>query len=114
MIIITHRFYNMTVKFSIKPFKHTRTFLSFTCLPSLGEAHDDLWHRYRVKGNVDYAQKIVKNTIIALDGIAIYCSDIDSCLRKAFLLRRINPHVTFPRWIRNIAKQLKQRRIIWT
>ena len=106
MIIITHYFYNLTVKFSIKPFKHTRTFLSFT--------GDNFWHRYKVKGNIDYAKKIVDNTIIALDSIAIDCSDIDSCLRKAFSLRRINPHATFPRWIRNIAKQLKQRRIIWT
>jgi hypothetical protein len=100
----THRFYNITVKFLIKPVKHTRTLLSFTCLSILGEEdHNDIWHRYRVKGNIDYAKKIVDNTIIALDNIAIDCSDLDLCL-KSFSLRKTSTHTTFPRWMRYITK----------
>jgi len=106
----THLFYNLTVKFSIKPVKHKKTFLSFTCLPILGEeVHNDIWHSYRVKGNIDYTKKIVDNTIIALDTIAIDCSDIDLCL-KSFSLRKTSTRTTFPRWMRYITKYFSRNK----
>jgi len=83
-----HRFYNMTVKFLITPSKHGKSVLSYTCVISPGETFADVWNSYSVNGNIDYARKIVENTIIALDSIAIDSSDIDSCLRKAFSLRK--------------------------
>jgi hypothetical protein len=79
----SYRFYNIDIKFSIRPGKHAETVLSYTC-----EAHDGVCNRYKIKGNTDYAKKIVENTVIAFDNTPIDCGDIDLCLRKAFSLQK--------------------------
>ena len=77
--------YNTTVIFSIKSYKQSETTLSFT-----DSSSSEKVYRYTVKGSVDYAKKIVENTVKSFDNTPVDCGDIDLCLRKAFSLRKIN------------------------
>jgi len=89
----------MTVIFSIKHYKRSETILSFT-ESSSSEKTNITWHRYKVKGNVDYAKKIAENTVKEFENIPIDCDDIDLFFRKTFSLKKINPRIKFPRLTR--------------
>jgi len=87
LIQIIHRFYNITVIFSIYHYKNNKTIISF----SLNEkTNDGEQYSYKVKENIDYAKKIINNTIKHFENISIDCSDIDLCLKKTFSLRKTN------------------------
>jgi len=89
-------FYNLSVIFSIKSGKRGETVLSFK------EAHNGAWRHYKVKGSVNYAKKIADNAVIALNGAAVDCDDIDLFLRKSFSLRKTNSVKDFSKQIQNI------------
>jgi len=95
----------ITVIFSIKPYKRS-TILSFTESFPSEKAHNCGWYRYKVKGSVDYAKKIVENTVKEFFNIPIDLGDIDLCLKKAFSLRKINTLKIFPRVMRHLTKIL--------
>jgi len=97
----------MTVIFSIKPYKHSKTILSFKEFFPSEKAHNGGWRRYKVKGSVGYAKKIVENTIKEFDNIPIDLNDIDTCLKKTFSLRRINTRKIFPRFMQYLTKIFK-------
>jgi len=84
---ITHRFINSTVLFKILDFKDGRTIISFS-LQGEQSLH------YKVKGSVDYAKKIMENTIKHFKDIPVDCGDIDLCLRKAFSLQKTNTGIS--------------------
>jgi len=85
---ITHHFYNCTVTFSLySSYKETETIISFF----LNEKpNDNGQYSYRVKENIDYAKKIVNNTLKHFEDIPIDESDIDLCFKKTFSLRKTN------------------------
>jgi hypothetical protein len=95
-----YHFLNMTVIFSIKPRKNHETILSFT------DSSSSEFHRFKVKGSVDYAKKIAENTVKEFYNIPIDLGDIDLCLKKAFSLRKTNTRKIFPHLPRRLPKKL--------
>jgi len=79
---INTAFNDKLVIFKIIPVKKEKTLLGFT---SFG----DVWHIYKVKGNIDHAKKIISNTVKHFIGSSVDCYDIDLCLRKTFALKLI-------------------------
>jgi len=100
-------FFIMTVIFTIKPYKRSETILSFT-ESSSSEKANATWHRYKVKGSVDYSKKIVENTVKEFENIPVDCDDIDLFFRKTFSLRKINTGKTFPRLTRHLTRKFKR------
>jgi len=77
---IIANFYNMSVLFIIKSVKNSITQLDLIY-------SDNSRYLYKVKGNVDYAKKIISNTIKHFENSSADCYDIDLCLRKTFALK---------------------------
>jgi len=79
---IVANFYNMSVTFIVKSVKKSITLLNLIY-------SDDVHYLYKVNGNVDYAKKIMANTVKHFENSSADCYDIDLCLRKTFKLKLI-------------------------
>jgi len=73
-------FNDMLVIFKIISINYSKSLLGFSCF-------DGVWYKYKVKGNVNYAKKIISNIVKHFENSSVDCYDIDLCLRKTFALK---------------------------